>query len=106
MGTKIEKDQAKCFLDLCFKNFMWTNVTTIREYFKNKKNHFYSLFIKLDRGTPEFWLFYQSYFDKCHNALARNLEQAGRYEDAAEVLERVFEDHDSARKLREKGKTV
>ena len=64
-----------------------------------------TLYRRFSSGTDEFLSLREEFHRECRLALAKNLEQAGRYEKAALVYEKL-DDYDSARKMREKDKMV
>ncbi len=64
-----------------------------------------TLYRRFSSGTDEFLNMKEDFHKECRLALAKNLEQAGRYEKAALIYEKL-DDYDSARRMREKDKMV
>lgn len=106
MGIDEAKMNSYSFEDFCMEYFYHIQPELDKEarmeldIFPENK-----LYRRFSGGTCEFLELKETFSKECRLALAKNLEQAGRYQNAAVVYEQL-DDYDSARKMREKDKRV
>ncbi len=105
-GTTLDdKGARRCFNTLC-DAFISEKQPGLRSDIRESTSYpsIYRIYLRAVKGSPAFDSIYRSFEREWHLGLARNLEQVGRYLDAANVLENKLKDYESARKLREKDK--
>jgi len=105
-GTTLDdRGVRRCFNTLC-DAFISEKQPGLREEIRESSSFpsIYRIYLRVGKGSPAFDSIYASFEREWHSGLAGNLEQSGRYLDAANVFENKLEDCDSARKMREKDK--
>ena len=107
-GTTIDdKGARRCFNTLC-DAFISEKHPGLKSEIRETSSYpsIYRIYFRAIKGSPAFDSIYAYFEREWHSSLARNLEQVGRYVDAANVFEKKLKDYDSARKMREKDKNV
>jgi DNA-directed RNA polymerase subunit RPC12/RpoP len=108
MGTTLDSKRSSG----CFDTFCDTFINEKNPKFKKEimiSSSFpmdHKTWLRVIGGSQAFNSIYTAFKHECFLALARNLEHAGRYQDAASVFENNLVDYESARKMREKDKRV
>ncbi len=107
-GTTLDDRGARrCFNTLC-DAFISEKQPGLRSDIRESTSYpsIYRIYLRAVKGSPAFDSIYKSFEREWHLGLAKNLEQVGRYIDAANVFESKLRDYESARKVREKDRSA
>lgn len=108
MGVHIESIQnIEAYFRIICLNFISCTQPDIMEKSRRSLNTWSDakIYYRVSEATEEFWEIKKAFREECLATLAGNMQQAGRYPDAAKIYEMLGE-YDHARKMRERDKRV